>query len=77
MKFLLLLILVFGIVVFFNVPQIQKIIFNSSDVLGYNFIQKILIELNTQSSKSLKFTQSTSGYDSSKKQLIEYFFKYI
>ena len=62
LKFLLLLIYVCGIIIFFNIPQIQKIIFNSSDVLGYNFIQKILIELNAQ---SLKFTQSTSGYDSS------------
>lgn len=62
LKFLLLLIVLCGIVTFFNVPQIQKLIFNSSDALGYNFIEKIFIELNTQ---SLKFSQSTSGYDSS------------
>lgn len=62
LKFLLLLIFVCGIIIFFNLPQIQKIIFNSSDVLEYNFIQKILIELNTQ---SLKYSQSASGYDPS------------
>jgi hypothetical protein len=60
LKILYLLILFFGIYIFFNLPQIQKLIFNTSDVLDYNFIHKILMELNNL---TLKYDSSNTVYE--------------
>lgn len=62
MKFILLLISLPIIYIFFNLPIIQSLLFNSNDALSYNFIEKIFMELN---SLSEKFSTSGSGYEKS------------
>ena len=56
---ILLSVSLFSIYIFFNIPQIHSLFFNSDDALSYNLIQKIFIELNSHVGK---FSSSGSGY---------------
>jgi hypothetical protein len=61
-KFLLISISLIGTYIFFNLPQIQTLLFNSNDILSNNFIHKIFSELNSYGEK---YISTSSGYQSS------------